>query len=246
MRAGLPNRWPLTDAAVPAVFLYLAYYALRVLAQVQPGAGTRRCGGGYGGATGSAGDWSFLLRQSRQGECCTQWDAQHACCRFTHTGIRGDVLADHRGSCGVMVPNSWPVSSPTHRCGYCREAAHRDGKPSSGRPGRCPGPSWGGLPGFRLMEADRSGLRSDAGRVSRVVQNRSAASASSQVMGCGTLGRRIGLSQARHVGKRKRPCRTRAVVLITGGTGMAGPAVARHLVSRYGVAGGAGQCAGEQ
>lgn len=33
----LPNRWPLTDAAgVPVVFL-TAYYALRVLAQVQPG-----------------------------------------------------------------------------------------------------------------------------------------------------------------------------------------------------------------
>lgn len=67
----LPNRWPLTDAAgVPVVFL-TAYYALRVLAQVQPGESVlvhAAAGGGYGGsATGSAvGIGGFRYCQSRQ------------------------------------------------------------------------------------------------------------------------------------------------------------------------------------
>lgn len=46
------------------------------------------------------------------------------------------------------------------------------------------------------------------------------------------------LSQARHVGKvvlTMPDAWAAGTVLITGGTGMAGSAVARHLVSRYGV-----------
>ncbi|EUA44488.1 alcohol dehydrogenase GroES-like domain protein [Mycobacterium xenopi 3993] len=235
----IPDGWSHTDAATVSVVFATAYYALSRLADVKPGQRVliHAATGGVGmAAVQLARHWGWRCLPplaAASGTRCARWGLMKAT-----SGIRGrwslrtSSGRSPAGAAWTWCSTRWPVNSSTPRCGWSpRRNLFGDGQDRHPRPQRGgPTAPRRALPRLRPIRGGRRRDPAHSHRPGRDVRR----SGPAPVAGDGFDIRRAPaalryLSQARHVGKvvlTMPDVWAAGTVLITGGTGMAGSAVA--------------------